>query len=88
MTIRINHLAIVMYKVINNEAKGYLINLSEKGNSVYALHESEARLLLPKYKTEFDKSCSFSFAGAKYGTPSPFHIRTAPALSALKKKNK
>ena len=39
---------IVMYKVINNKAPGYLINLFEKSNSVYALRESESRLLLPK----------------------------------------
>jgi len=48
-TIRKKHLAIVMYKVINNKAPGYLINLLVKSNSSYVLREGEIRLLLPKY---------------------------------------
>ena len=84
-TIRKKHLAIVMYKVINSKAPDYLINLFEKSNSGYALRESESRLLLPKYNTEFAKSSSFSFIGAKIWNNIPFHIRTAPTLSAFKK---
>ena len=79
------HLAIVMYKVINNKAPGYLINLFEKSNSGYALRESESRFL-PKYNTEFAKSSSFSFIGAKIWNTIPYHIRTAPTLSAFKNK--
>ena len=50
---RKNHLAIVMYKVINDKAPGYLINLFEKkiGKSGYALRESESRHDLLKYNT-------------------------------------
>ena len=43
-----------MYKVIKDKAPGYFINLFfKKSNSGYALRESESRLLLPKYNTEF-----------------------------------
>ena len=86
-TIRKKHLAIVMYELINNKAPGYLINLFDKSNSgVYALRDSESRLLLPKYNTEFAKSSSFFFIGAKIWNTIPYHIITAPTLSALKKK--
>ena len=74
-----------MYKVVNNRAPGYLVNLFEKRDSGYALRESESRLLLPKYNTEFAKSSSFSFIGAKMWNAIPHHIRTAPTLSAFKK---
>ena len=84
-TIRKKHLAVVMYKVVNNKVPSYLINLFEKSNSGYALRESESRLLLPKYNTEFAKSSSFSFIGAKIWNTIPYHIRTAPTLSAFKK---
>ena len=42
------HAAIVMYKVINNKALGYFINLVEKkkSNSGYVLRESESSLAL------------------------------------------
>ena len=78
-----------MYKVINDKAPGYFINLFEKkkSNSGYALRKSKSRLLLPKCKTEFAKSSSFSFIGAKIWNTIPSHIRTAPTLSALKKKS-
>ena len=65
----------VMYKVINNKAPGYLINLFQKSNSGYALRESESRLLLPKYNTEFAKRSSFSFIGAKIWNTIPYDIR-------------
>ena len=45
-TIRKKHLAIIMYKVVNNKAPGYLIKRFEKSNSGYALRESDSRLLL------------------------------------------
>ena len=76
---------IIMYKVVNNKAPGYLISLFEKSNSGYALRKSESRLLLPKYKTEFTKSSSSSFIGAKMWNTIPYHIRTTPTLSAFKK---
>ena len=57
----------------------------EKSDSGYALRESDSRLLLPKYNTEFAKSSSFSFVGAKIWNTIPYHIRTAPTLSAFKK---
>ena len=84
-TIRKKHLAIVLYKVVNNKAPGYLVNLFEKSNSGYALRESESRLLLPKYNTELAKSSSFSFIGAKIWNTIPHHIGTAPTLSAFEK---
>ena len=85
-TIGKKHSAIVMCKVINNKAPGYLINLKKKkSNSGYALRKSENRLLLLKYNTEFTKSSSFSFIGAKIWNTIPYHIRTAPTLSAFKK---
>ena len=70
-----NHLAIVMYNlVLKNKAPGYLINLFEKSNySAYVLQESECRLLLPKYNTEFAKSSSFSFVGTKIWNTLPYH---------------
>ena len=88
-TIRKKHLAVVMYKVVNNKAPGYLINLFEKSNSGYAPRESESRLLLPKYNTEFAKSSSFSFIGAKIWNTIPYHIilELLP-LSLLLKTNK
>ena len=72
-----------MYKV---EAPGYLSNLFAKTNSGYALRESESRLLLPKYNTEFAKSSSFCFIGEKIYNTTPYHIITAPTLSAFKKR--
>ena len=75
-----------MHKVINNKAPVHLNNLFEKSNSGYTLRESESRLLLPKYNTEFAKSSSFSFIVAKIWNTIPYHIRTAPTLSAFKKK--
>ena len=84
-TIRKKRLAIVLYKVVNIKAPCYLISLFEKGNSGYALRESDSRLLLPKYNTEFANSSSFSFVGAKIWNTIPYHIRTAPTLSAFKK---
>ena len=65
-TTRKKHLAIVVYKVINNKAPGYLINLFEKSNSGYVLRESESRLLLPKYNTEFAKAAFFFYWGVVY----------------------
>ena len=50
-----------MYKVINDEAPGYAINIFEKSNSGYALRESGSRHLLQKYNTEFAKSSSQCF---------------------------
>ena len=78
------HFAIVMHKVINNKAPDHLNNLFEKRNSGYTLRESESRLL-PKYNTEFAKSSSFSFIVTKIWNTIPYHIRTAPTLSAFKK---
>ena len=57
----------------------------EKSNSGYALRESESRLLLSKYNSEFGKSSSFPFIGAKIWNNIPYHIRTVPTLSAFKK---
>ena len=44
------------------------------------------QLLFPKYNTEFGKSSSFAFAGAKIWNSIPFNIRSATTLSALKTK--
>ena len=55
-----------MYKVINNKAPGYFINILNKSNSGYKLRESESRLLLPKYNTELAKSSRFSYIGENY----------------------
>ena len=74
-----------MYKVINDEAPGYPINIFEKSNSGYALRESGSRHLLQKYNTEFAKSSSVSFIGVKIWNTISYHIRTAPTLSAFKK---
>ena len=59
------HSAIVIYKVINNKAPGYFINILKKSNSGYKLRESESRLFLPKYNTELAKSSIFSYIGEK-----------------------
>ena len=83
-TSRKKHLAILIYKIMNNKAPGYLIDLFQKSSSRnYSLRESENRLLLPKYNTEFAKSSSFSFVGAKVWNSIPYNIRSATSLSAF-----
>ena len=85
-TSRKKHLAILMYKIMNNKAPGYLIDLFQKSSSRNcSLRESENRLLLPKYNTEFAKSSSFSFVGAKVWNSIPYNIRSATSLSAFKR---
>ena len=85
-TSRKKHLAILMYKIMNNKAPGNLIDLFQKSSSRnYSLRESENRLLLPKYNTEFAKSSRFSFVGAKVWNSIPYNIRSATSLSAFKR---
>ena len=85
-TSRKKHLAILMYKIMNNKAPGYPIDLFQKSSSRnYSLRESENRLLLPKYNTEFAKSSSFSFVGAKVWNSISYNIRSATFLSAFKR---
>ena len=85
-TSRKKHLAILMYKIMNNKAPGYLIDLFQKSSSRnYSLRESENRLFLPKYNTEFAKSSSFSFVGAKVWNSIPYNIRSATSPSAFKR---
>ena len=73
-----------MYKIMNNKAPGYIIDLFQKSSSRnYSLRESENRLLLPKYNTEFAKSSCFSFVGAKVWNSIPYNIRSATSLSVL-----
>ena len=87
-TIGKKYSAIVMCKVMNNKAPGFFHQSfwkKKKSNSGDAIRESESRLLLLKYNTEFTKSSSFSFIGAKISNTIPYQIRTAPTLSAFKK---
>ena len=79
-TTRRKHIAILMYKIVNNRAPGYLIDLFEKSNSVYSLRESRSRLILPKYNTEFANGSSFAIVGAKIWNSIPFNIRSATSL--------
>ena len=83
-TTRRKHIAIIMYKIVNKRALGYLIDLFEKGNSVYSFRESGSRLLLPKYNIEFGKGSSFASVEAKVWNSIPFNIRSATSLSAFK----
>ena len=86
-TSRRKHIAILMYKVVNKKAPGYLIDLFENSNNEYELREKESRLILPRFNTEFSKRNSFSFTGAKIWNSIPYSIRSAPTLSAFKKEN-
>ena len=81
--IRKKHLAIVMYKIMTGDAPSYLIDLFKKTNNS-SLREGESRLLLPKYNTEFAKSSSFVFVGAKVWNSVPYRIRSVPTLTAFK----
>jgi len=81
-TTRRKHIAILLYKIVNNRSPGYLIDLFVKGNSVYSLRESGSRLILPKYNTEFAKGSSFAFVGAKRWNSIPFNTDLQP-LSPL-----
>ena len=85
-TIRKKHLAIVMFKVVNNKAPDYVINLFdmfEKSNRVVMCYERvKLDFSSPNSNTEFAKSSSFSFIGAKIWNTIPYHIRTAPTLAA------
>ena len=78
-------MAIVMYKIVNKRAPGYVIDLFEKKNSsVCILQESGSRLLLPKYNTEFAKGSSFALVGTKIWNSFLFNIRSATTLSSFK----
>ena len=63
-------------------------HLFAESNSGYALQESESRLLLSKYNTEFAKSSSFSFIAVeqRYGTPSHIILELLPSSLLLKNK--
>ena len=87
-TSRGKHTAIRMYKIVNKKAPGYLIDLFENSNNEYELREKESRLILPSFNTEFSKRKTFSFTGAKIWNSIPYNIRSAPTLSAFKKKIK
>ena len=77
-----------MYKIVSKEAPSYLNNLFKYCNDKYEMREKGSRLILPKFNTEFSKNKSFSFIGAKISNSIPYSIRSAPTLSAFKKKNK
>ena len=85
-TIRKKHLAIVMYKVVNNKAPGYLINLFEKSNSGYALRESESRLSPPNITLNLLKAAVFLLLGQRYGTTSHIILELLPLSLLLKNK--
>ena len=88
MTFRGKHTAILMYKVVNKKAPGYLIDLFENSNNECELREKESRLILPRFNTEFSKRNSFSFTRAKIWNSIPYNIRSALTLSDFKKKIK
>ena len=85
-TIRKKHLAIVMYKVINNKAPGYLINLFEKSNSSYALRRVKVDFSYPNITLNLLKAVVFLLFGQRYGTLSHIIAELLPLSLLLKNK--
>ena len=80
------HLAIVMYKVINNKAPGYLIDRFEKKATVVMRYVRVKVDFSPNITLNLLKAVDFLLLGQKYGTPSHIILELVPLSLLLKNK--
>ena len=83
---RVEQKAIMMYKIVNNLAPKYMVQMFENnhGSNYYNLRNSKYDFQLPKCKTEYYGK-SFAFSGAKVWNSLPNSLRDAQSLKSFKK---
>jgi hypothetical protein len=74
--------AIYMYKIINNNAPNYLLQLFKSSSSQYSLHRRN--LAFPKPRIDIYKT-SFGYDGVAVWNSLPVSLRTVASISAFKR---
>ena len=83
---RIEQKAIMMYKIVNNLAPKYMVQMFESnhGFNYYNLRNSKNSFQLSKWKTEYYGKC-FAISGAKVWSSFPENLKDAQSLKPFKK---
>lgn len=83
-TIRKNHKATLMFKILSNQTPEYLQELFVPRIGTHNLRDSENKLWLPKPRTDYLKR-SISYSGAFLWNSLPTELRSTTSLSAFKR---